>query len=460
MKPRPKLPSLVSMWMLDVFCCALGCVTLLWLLNTREAGVQAQRAGSALERLTTTEQELQSTRTLLLATQTDLEQARLTLNAEITDLRGQLVAMTTNRDDTAKKLAVARSESEGLTQKLADSTTRLQELDDLLMRKQKDMKDLSVKLLASTTSAEELQKLLRQKEQDRADLAMKAQKAEDQLNDVDAKLRAMTKQATDAKTNLAAMQKSGDELAAAKTAIKNMQTQLDAANANIIDLQGDKAKLADKFDKLRADTENKFAGIVLTGKRVVFVVDISGSMRLIDDKTPAPTKWATVIETVGKVMRSLPDLERYQVVIFSHAARYLFPGGWQEYQGAESVKRVSDALTAIVPENDTNLYDALDLAFRFRGDGLDTVYLFSDGLPTSGPGLTQTQMTTLSNPEKSNQLARHIRQTLNTVWNRPTMPVRVKINSIGFFYESPDVGAFLWALTRENDGSFVGMSRP
>jgi hypothetical protein len=36
----------------------------------------------------------------------------------------------------------------------------------------------------------------------------------------------------------------------------------------------------------------------------------------------------------------------------------------------------------------------------------------------------------------------------------------VKINTIGFFYESPDLGSFLWALARENDGSFVGMSKP
>ena len=35
---RHRPPTLVSMWMLDVFCCALGCVTLLWLLKTREAG--------------------------------------------------------------------------------------------------------------------------------------------------------------------------------------------------------------------------------------------------------------------------------------------------------------------------------------------------------------------------------------------------------------------------------------
>jgi hypothetical protein len=32
------------MWMLDVFCCALGCVTLLWLLKTREAGEISEEA--------------------------------------------------------------------------------------------------------------------------------------------------------------------------------------------------------------------------------------------------------------------------------------------------------------------------------------------------------------------------------------------------------------------------------
>jgi hypothetical protein len=27
-------------------------------------------------------------------------------------------------------------------------------------------------------------------------------------------------------------------------------------------------------------------------------------------------------------------------------------------------------------------------------------------------------------------------------------------------FKSPDLGSFLWALSRENDGSFVGMSKP
>jgi hypothetical protein len=63
--------------------------------------------------------------------------------------------------------------------------------------------------------------------------------------------------------------------------------------------------------------------------------------------------------------------------------------------------------------------------------------------------------------QRSEVLSRVIRSALKTKWNRAdgSRP-RVRINAIGFFYESPDVGAFLWALARENDGSFVGMSRP
>jgi hypothetical protein len=107
------------------------------------------------------------------------------------------------------------------------------------------------------------------------------------------------------------------------------------------------------------------------------------------------------------------------------------------------------------------MYAALDAAFRLRASGLDTIYLLSDGLPNLGEGLTEKQMQTLKETEQAEILGKYIRRRLKEVWNRPGVgQARVRINAIGFFYESPDVGAFLWALARENDGSFVGMSRP
>jgi len=51
----------------------------------------------------------------------------------------------------------------------------------------------------------------------------------------------------------------------------------------------------------------------------------------------------------------------------------------------------------VKPAEDTNLYAGLEEAFKYRDKGLDTIYFFSDGLPTSGPGLTAAQERTLTN---------------------------------------------------------------
>ena len=461
MRARHKPPTLVSMWMLDVFCCALGCVTLLWLLNTREAGVQATRAGSALELLNKSESELEAKRAELAAMKTAFEKDRRRLNAEINDLDARFLAMTKERDEAAKFLVLSKEELANVEGKLVVATTRSQDLDDMLQRKQKDVKDLTARLTKAMTSTDDLAKLLRQKERERDDVALKAQKAEDQLNDVDAKLRVAVKENADAKSDLAAMKKTGDELAQAKATIRDLAKKADENNVQIVDLQGQKAKLADKYDKLQRDTDSRFAGIALTGRRVAFVVDTSGSMKLIDDKTAAPEKWPLVAETVARVMRSLPDLEQFQVVTFSRKAQYLLGDGeWQTYRGEATARQVSEAIKKIDPAGDTNLYDALDLSFRLKSGGLDTIYLFSDGLPTSGQGLTLDEEKKLAESAKTEKLARHLRATLSGTWNRTSEARRVRINAIGFFFESPEVGAFLWALARENDGSFVGMSRP
>jgi hypothetical protein len=163
-------------------------------------------------------------------------------------------------------------------------------------------------------------------------------------------------------------------------------------------------------------------------------------------------------------MRSLPGLEKFQLVLFSD--QVLFPLGtpdrWLDYDPKASADQVVKALAAVKPRSDTDMNAGLKAAFRFRDQGLDTVYLLSDGLPSTGEGLPANRpVNQLSDAERTGYLTRHIRQALKTDWNRdtPGRP-RVRINAVGFFYESPEVGAFLWALARENDGSFVGMSRP
>jgi sulfur relay (sulfurtransferase) DsrF/TusC family protein len=216
--------------------------------------------------------------------------------------------------------------------------------------------------------------------------------------------------------------------------------------------------------KLQGAADARFEGIALTGRRVVFLVDMSGSMELVDENTPAPHKWVAVREALVKIMGSLPELEKFQVILFSDKTSYLLgnDGRWIDYIPGGSPAQVTAAMAAMKPKGNTNMYDALDAAFRFKASGLDTIYMLSDGLPNVGAGLTAREAQTLKETERAEILSKHIRLTLKKQWNPPAAAGsrQVRINTVGFFYESPDVGAFLWALARENDGSFVGMSRP
>src|SRR5580698_1799071 len=125
MRIRHKQPTLVSMWMLDVFCCALGCVTLLFLLNSRMASDEANANRTALidlqtirEKLAAAVTSLESTRVKLnseevgrqklSASVSDLEGLKLKLTAEVENLTARLSTTRTERDDLARKLSVAQ----------------------------------------------------------------------------------------------------------------------------------------------------------------------------------------------------------------------------------------------------------------------------------------------------------------------------------------------------------------
>src|SRR5262245_14560584 len=62
MKTRHRVPSIFNLSMVDVLCCALGCVILLWLLNLREAKQKAIQAGRANEHVAALEADLKTAR--------------------------------------------------------------------------------------------------------------------------------------------------------------------------------------------------------------------------------------------------------------------------------------------------------------------------------------------------------------------------------------------------------------
>lgn len=449
----------------------------------------------------------------LLATISKIDLDRATLLAQFGGLVGE------NKEITAKSkkeieelvkalnaLADSKKNAEAL---LAQRMKEMKELEEnlaLLGKKNKDLElvkaDGKIKIDDLNKQAEDLLKKLLASEATIKDLAAKAKMLptlQEELKDFKGlladketreklmkadlakRLDEITKASKDYETLLLAKLALEKQLKGVSKellealAYKEKATTAETRREELLKLLGKKdeelAQTLELLAKVKGDTarlkellDRRFAGIALTGKRVVFVVDTSGSMDLLDENTPAANKWTTVCATVEQIMRSLPDLEKYQVVVFAETASFLQgkDGEWLDFDAKKSPEEVRLALQKIKPTGGTNLHKGFQAAFSLRARQLDTVYLISDGLPSDGDGLTAEQDRTIKDqPTRSLLLSRNLRARLKEDWNRPQVNLpRVRINSVGFFFESPDLGAFLWALAREHDGSFVGMSKP
>jgi hypothetical protein len=468
MQVRHRMPSIFSLAMVDVLCCALGCVILLWLLTLRQAKAhedtaeEQNRNTAALLRSAradrdTTQELLERARKYGDRTGAELESTRADRDAAYDmamDLDGRARALENERDELRKQVAAGRADAREAARKLDEIDRLLKEARAtaaLVPGLRANLKEARDKAVSEAAMAGALEKELARRTDD--------------LKKAGRDLDVRGKELDTARTYK-------EKWAASSARAEALERQLAELNKSVAGLQADKRTLLTEATRARAETlrakaaaENRFAGIELKGRRVVFLVDMSGSMELVDEKTVAPDKWREVRATAARVMRSMPELEKFQVIIFAEGAKYLLAGpgrdGWFDYDAKASPDRVLEALAKVKPEGGTNMYAALEAAFRLRPSGLDTIYLLSDGLPNLGAGLTAEEGRRLSEAERNDRLGKHIRKTLRLDWNRPRLgQARVRINSIGFFYESPEVGAFLWALSRENDGSFVGMSKP
>ncbi len=567
MQKKHRTPNLFNIYMIDVLCCALGCIIFLWLANMREARMTEEKL---LEQTALLEDDKQKalnerdqarTNVAILGDkvmdlQSLLKQDQLVLqnkdNIIKDDLKQKLLYRTEidaqkkdieikNRrmEDVAEKLtqwvkladladAKAKSLDKELNTLKADATG----LQKSLAKEIDTKKSLIIALQSKTIALAEANKSLDLKTTELAfqvknagEVAMMVKDKEKKLLEFDSDLKNKNSEVADLRpfklkyTELQLrLDKSERLVQLEKSSIDKMQTELklleldktkqisqlnaelDKKNKELIDLrpwrtrfddlqvklektekqvevekfsmikvqqnikklEGDRVALQNNVSQLRAEVDNRFAGLELAGERVLFLIDASGSMSMLDEKTEAPNKWNEVRETLVKVLQSLPNLKKFQVIAFSEKSSFPLgaEGEWIDYS-PEAISQVKKALEPVKPLGGTNMSVAFEEAFKLRDRGLDTIYLFSDGLPNLGEGIPFGKEKDLKDLDRSEYLSKYIRTSLKTKWNsqKAEFP-KVKINTVGFFYESPEVGAFLWALARENNGNFVGMSKP
>jgi hypothetical protein len=433
---RNRVPVIFSLSMLDMLCCALGAVIFLMILNMWDARRQAKvlaierkKVDETVERLTDSQSDLEKSQT----DNTSSQAKARALEDEVEKTKGKLAAAEKGLEEARQTAA----ESDKARSDLASETTAL--------RKQLDEQQTIAK------SANERLEEAKKDHSETAKMAALVPGLQNELADA-------TKRAKTLEADLEQLRKQAEN---AGTKFSDAQKQSQALHEEVASLRkqvDEQKETAGRMRRQLTDADERFAGVDLSGKRVICLVDISGSMGSRDANTLDPNKWPEVCRSVVKVLRSLPDITHFQVILFSTETQFLLgkPGEWLTFDRDISPDAVAKALARVQPQGDTNLYAAFDAAFRFRPQGLDAVYLFSDGLPNAGPGLP-------ADPPRdeyvqSTMLGNHLRETIRVRWNAGNQ--RVRIHAIGFFYESPNLGAFLWALARENDGSFVGMSRP
>ena len=517
MRVRHKIPSIFNLSMVDVLCSPLGCVILLWLMNLKIAKEHEGRSALDKKSIESAKSEVDQN---LAASERDRRAAEIArdqakqalgnlderlrklleekglLETEVKDrdqrIEDLLAKLKVSDQDKDKQLALIK-EAERSNQKLLDKLKELElsngkmlstlKLADQSIEKQqiqiKENQTAYEKLLAKLKDASRTQAKyeaeIKTLESDRDRLRDNAGGMDDRLKKLLAEKTLLEKELKDGKNRYDAIQSSRAD---SELGLKELRGKLSLAERDrdeaLSRLRGIESRSTDsasalerahnELEVLRRDADNRFAGIELSGKRVIFLVDMSGSMGYVKEDMPAPLKWAGVRETVVKIMRSLPALEKYQLLVFSDRQPIFLlgkPGEWLAFDAKKSPLQVSQALENLKPEGGTNMYDAFRTAFEFRRGGLDTIYFFSDGLPNVGDGLSAADAKTLNDVQKGEKLGKHILKKLSEEWNVAVGGKRpVKINAIGFFFESPDLGAFLWTLARSNEGGFVGMSKP
>jgi hypothetical protein len=133
--------------------------------------------------------------------------------------------------------------------------------------------------------------------------------------------------------------------------------------------------------KPRTYTYARYYGFGVHTDRVVFVVDVSGSMRWSYHKRPKRIEVAR--RELARVIREIPPKSLFNVIVYATKVRC-----WQKSEVEATRGNVAKALRwsermLAEPEGDTYAYDALERTFT-NNPRFDTIFFLSDGWPSHG----------------------------------------------------------------------------
>jgi HEAT repeat protein/Mg-chelatase subunit ChlD len=160
----------------------------------------------------------------------------------------------------------------------------------------------------------------------------------------------------------------------------------ESANFKVISMADlERAREAEELRRLKQVTNSKFFGIRIISHRVIFIIDVSGSMeeKMVTqfEGGSSLTRMAVAIRELIASIKSMDRGALFNIIIFSSEVDPWLEDG---IAGANQAERdEAEAFVArLKPGGGTNLYDSIKMAF---GDpDVDTIFILSDGEPTVG----------------------------------------------------------------------------
>lgn len=175
---------------------------------------------------------------------------------------------------------------------------------------------------------------------------------------------------------------------------------------------------------------SKFYGLDIDSKRVVFIIDTSGSMTAQTGGATGSTRIAQAKRELASAIGGFKTDQRFQIIAFSTAPRIY--GKRLVRATKRERKRAVAWVSGLNAGGGTNVYDSLQDALEI--DGVDAIYLLSDGGPSAGA---------ITNPD-----------AIRAAIKRQNRFLRVNINTIGIGVQGQTAN-FLRDLAAENWGESI-----
>ena len=182
--------------------------------------------------------------------------------------------------------------------------------------------------------------------------------------------------------------------------------------------------------------------------RVLFVVDVSGSMKWPDYR---PNRIDVAKRELVKAIRNLDEKTLFNVATFAGHVNMWNKKGEVPATSQNKKEALEWAEDSLLPRGATNTYDALMLGLELNPQ-IDTVFFLSDGLPSTGKYELPEEI--LVKLRYANRFRKVIFNTVALAMGRPSIEKAEK-------YEDPEeMAAFMKMIADENGGVCVDIRKP